>query len=260
MKILLSPAKKIKEIDDHPFSLTTPLFEKDFCFLDQTLAGLAFKDLCTMARASEKTMLPVYERLQFRKEHPDQSVLTPALLAYDGIAFTNLAPGVFEPEQWDYVQKHLRILSGAYGILKPLDGIVNYRLEMQSKIPFSLYEYWNHRIADGFDADETIINLASEEYAKVIRPYHPLIDVRFLEQETDGSCKEKGVYVKIARGTMVRWMAGQNVQTANELKSFDELGYRFDEQNSTANCLTFIRKEEDIPAYARPKKKTSKTK
>lgn len=261
MKILISPAKKMKVIDDHPFTLTTPVFQQDFQELDRTLAGLSFADLCRTAKASEKVMGPVYQNLQHRKTHPDAIILTPALLAYDGIAFTNMAPGVFESDQWDYVQKHLRILSGAYGVLRPLDGIVSYRLEMQSRIPFSLYEYWNSRIADTFEEDELLINLASEEYAKVIRPYHPLLDIQFLEQAADGSCKEKGVYVKIARGTMVRWMAQNQVESVEELKAFQELGYHLCNEKSTPDCLVFVRKEEDIPKYktrrapARTKKK-----
>lgn len=260
MKILLSPAKKMMEIDDHPFSLSVPVFEKDFEKLDCTLAQLSFQDLCKYAKASEKTMLPVYQRLQFRREHPGQSVKTPALLAYHGIAFANMAPGVFEQEQWDYVQEHLRILSGAYGVLKPLDGIVNYRLEMQSRIPFSLYDYWKDRIAETFDPEEVILNLASSEYANVIRPYHPLVDVLFLEQGNDGTCKEKGVYVKIARGTMVRWMAQNQVEDPDPLRLFSELGYHFDPQKSTPNKIVYVRREEDIPQYESRKKTTARKK
>ena len=103
--------------------------------------------------------------------------LTPALLSYEGIQYQYMAPGVFEQGQWDYVQEHLRILSGFYGILKPLDGIVPYRLEMQAKVELpsgikSLYDYWGSSICRELAADETlIVNLASKEYSRAVEPY-----------------------------------------------------------------------------------------
>lgn len=257
MKILISPAKKMKECDDHPFCLTEPVFQSDFDHLDHTLAGLSFADLCRFAKASEKTMQPVYERLQQRQQHPGSQPLSPALLAYQGIAFQNMAPDVFTEAQWQYVQDHLRILSGAYGMLKPLDGIVPYRLEMQTRIPFSLYDYWNDRLADQLDPHEEIICLASEEYAKAVRPWRTLTDILFLEEEEDGSRKEKGVYVKIARGTMVRWMAEHQALCAEDLKHFDLLGYRYDPSASSDHRLVFVRRPQDIPTYESRKKRPS---
>lgn len=249
MKILISPAKKMKECDDHPFVLTEPVFQSDFNHLDHFLAGMSFADLCHAARASEKTMQPVYDHLQHRRKHPESQPLSPALLAYQGIAFQNMAPDVFTEAQWQYVQDHLRILSGAYGLLRPLDGIVPYRLEMQTRLPFSLYDYWKERLADQLDPEEELICLASEEYARAVRPWRTLTDILFLEEEEDGSRKEKGVYVKIARGTMVRWMAEHQVQCAEDLKHFDLLGYQYDPSASTAHRLVFVRRAEDIPEY-----------
>ena len=168
--------------------------------------------------------------------------LTPALLAYDGIQYTYMAPAVFEDGQFDYVQEHLRILSGFYGVVKPLDGVVPYRLEMSAKgTSFAsqakaavdgrrnLYDFWggslyqevigcrartasasSSRTAHEMDG-RILINLASKEYSKCIekylRPEDRYITCVFGEL-TGGRVVQKGVYAKMARGEMVRFMAG----------------------------------------------------
>lgn len=241
MKIIISPAKKMKISEDHPFTLSKPLFLDDFAYLDNHLSNLDFNELCKFSKSSQKIMEPIHNLLQSRREK--STPISPALLTYQGIAFQYMAPDVFNDREWEYVNLHLRILSGAYGMLRPLDGIYEYRLEMQSKIPFSLYEYWNHKIADEFK-DEIIINLASEEYAKVIRPYHPLIDILFLEEDSSGKRKEKGVYCKMARGSMVRWMATNQIQKPSDLKMFNELNYKFDPTASSESKYVFYRLEE----------------
>ena len=102
--------------------------------------------------------------------------LTPALLSYEGIQYQYMAPNVFSREAWDYVQKNLRILSGLYGVLKPLDGVVPYRLEMQAKVRLggkrNLYDFWGCKLYEQvIDQSRTIINLASKEYSKCVEPY-----------------------------------------------------------------------------------------
>ena len=142
--------------------------------------------------------------------------LTPALLAYDGIQYTYMAPAVFEDGQFDYVQEHLRILSGFYGVVKPLDGVVPYRLEMQAKAAVSghknLYDFWGDSLyQEVMDESGILINLASKEYSKCIekylRPEDRYITCIFGELE-GGRVVQKGVYAKMARGEMVRFMAG----------------------------------------------------
>ena len=101
--------------------------------------------------------------------------LTPAVLAYEGIQYQNLAPQVMTMEQLDYLQEHLRILSGLYGVVRPLDGVAPYRLEMQAKLAVDgardLYAFWGGRLYEALEEDALIVNLASEEYAKAVRPY-----------------------------------------------------------------------------------------
>ena len=146
--------------------------------------------------------------------------LTPALLAYDGIQYTYMAPAVFEDGQYDYVQEHLRILSGFYGVVKAMDGVVPYRLEMQAKAAIggykNLYDFWGDSLYHEVIGDSrTIINLASKEYSKCIEKYlqpeDRYITCVFGELEGD-KVVQKGVYAKMARGEMVRFMAGQEAE------------------------------------------------
>ena len=161
---------------------------------------------------------------------------TPAILSYSGIQYQYMAPHVFTDDQMKYIQEHLYILSGFYGLLRPLDAITPYRLEMQTKCPFSLYEFWKEDLAK--QVDEPILNLASEEYAKIIRKYKPLVDVRFIEENG----KEKGVYAKMARGAMVRYLAENKIEHIKDIASFNELDYVFDASQSTEKLYIFQKK------------------
>ena len=139
-------------------------------------------------------------------------------------------------DQIKYIQEHLYIISGFYGLLKPLDAITPYRLEMQTKCPFSLYDFWKDDLSN--QIDEPILNLASEEYAKTIRKYKPLIDVRFVEENG----KEKGVYAKMARGAMVRYLAENQIENIKDITQFSDLGYTFDASQSTEKNYIFKKK------------------
>lgn len=152
-----------------------------------------------------------------------------------------MAPAVFEDGQFDYVQEHLRILSGFYGVVKPLDGVVPYRLEMQAKAAVSghknLYDFWGHSLyQEVMDNSRILINLASKEYSKCIekylRPEDRYITCVFGEL-TGGRVVQKGVYAKMARGEMVRFMAGIHAEDPEQIKTFDWSGYHFDEDRSS---------------------------
>ena len=176
--------------------------------------------------------------------------LTPALLSYEGIQYQYMAPGVFEQGQWDYVQEHLRILSGFYGILKPLDGIVPYRLEMQAKAAVGghkdLYAFWG-KCLYGQVRDESgiIINLASREYSKCIEKYltkqDRYITITFCER-SGSKMVTKGTYAKMARGEMVRFMAEKRLEDPAGIRRFDRLGYGFREDLSSDREYVFERK------------------
>ena len=161
-----------------------------------------------------------------------------------------MAPSVFEKQQLAYIQEHLRILSAFYGCLKPMDGVTPYRLEMQAKAQIetdkNLYEFWGEDLYQSVrDESGVIINLASKEYSKCLETYLGpddwFLTIRFCEK-SNGKLVTKGTYAKMARGEMVRFMAEQNVKTAEELKGFDRLGYVFREDLSGKTEYVFERK------------------
>lgn len=176
--------------------------------------------------------------------------LTPAILAYDGIAFKYMAPSIFENEQFAYIQQHLRILSAFYGVLKPMDGVKPYRLEMMAKVSIhhtkNLYEYWGDRLYQEIqDASGIIINLASKEYAKCIEKYlqekDQFITITFCEM-AGNKLVTKGTYAKMARGEMVRYMAEENIEDPEDIKHFNRLGYIYRDDLSSKTEYVFERK------------------
>ncbi len=175
--------------------------------------------------------------------------LTPALLAYDGIQYTSMAPSVFTEAQLAYVQEHLRILSGFYGALRPLDGITPYRLEMQAKTAVdghaNLYDFWGDLLYRAvMDESRVLVNLASKEYSKAIEKHlHPndtYITCVFGEL-ANGKVVQKSVYAKTARGEMVRYLASINAQSPADLRGFSLSGYSFDEARSDDSTYVFLR-------------------
>lgn len=236
MKIIISPAKQMKLCEDDLFPLTTPCLLEKTNHLLQQLQSKSYEELKTILQCSDKLAAQAYENYQNFNGDQNRSA---AILTYKGIQYQYMAPDILEDAALLYLQDHLFILSGFYGILRPFDGIVKYRLEMQAKLPDSLYDYWKDDLANAID-DDVILNLASEEYAKCIRPYKPLIDVHFYEQLPDKRI-EKGVYVKMARGQMVRFLADQKIQSPDDVKAFSESGYVFDKDTSTENIFNFVR-------------------
>jgi len=175
--------------------------------------------------------------------------LTPALLAYDGIQYTYMAPAVFSDGEFAWVQAHLRILSGFYGVLCPLDGVVPYRLEMQAKLSAggagNLYEFWGDTLYRAvMDESRVLVNLASKEYFRCIEPYlregDRCVTCVFGEEE-GGKIVQKGVYAKMARGRMVRFAAETGAESPERLRAFAQDGYRFDAARSTETEYVFLR-------------------
>lgn len=238
MKIIVSPAKKMQVCDDHGLQTTIPRFEEKALFLTSQLAQLSDPALQKLHGISDSLMASVREQLEpFRSGFPASK--SPALLAYSGYAFRSMSPSTFDDSMWSYVQEHLWILSGMFGVLRPLDEIWPYRLEMGLKASPSLYVYWQP-FTDPLFEGETIINLASREYSRLVPASANIINVRFLQDE-DGKKKETTAWAKEARGAMVRWMAENRVKTPEELKKFDWLGYHLDEALSSEGELIFVR-------------------
>lgn len=237
MQIIISPAKQMKPTDDDFGPITQPAFSDRSKELVKSMQKLDYASLKKALRCSDKIAQSAYDQYQ---TFDFERNVSPALFTYSGIQYQYMAPDVFTDDQIQYVQDHLWILSGLYGALRPMDGIVVYRLEMQTKIPDSLYSYWSDTLANHIPAGP-ILNLASEEYAKCIRKYRPVIDVRFCHNE-NGKLKEKGVYAKMARGRMVRFMAEQQVETVEELYSFHDFNYIYNPHDSNSSVLVYIQK------------------
>ena len=183
-------------------------------------------------------------------QHMDVNVsCVPALLSFDGIQYSYMAPDLFSEEYFVYAERHLRILSGLYGILEPFDGVVPYRLELDSPFhkPFctSLYDFWGSKPYQRLiEEDKQILDLSSKQYGRLIKrhldPDVHFVSVYFLEEE-EGRRREKGVYVKMARGEMVRWLAESNITRVEDVKAFSQLGYSYSEQHSHHEEFVFIR-------------------
>ena len=252
MRIILSPAKKMRVDTDGLAPRSLPVFlpqAEEILHWLQARTGAELKKLwaCNDAIAAEN--IARLERMDLR----DKARLTPAILSYVGIAYQYMGPEVFEDRHFDYVQEHLRILSGFYGVLKPMDGVMPYRLEMQAKAKVAgtkdLYEYWGDRLyREVRDGSGLIIDLASKEYAvcieRYLQPEDRYITCTFGEVD-GGKIVQKGVYVKMARGDMVRFMAENSIEDPEEMKRYDRMGYRFSEERSTAEEYVFIRERDD---------------
>lgn len=212
------------------------------------IQGLSYKEQKKLWACNDKIASQNAERFTHMNLRQN---LTPALLSYDGIQYTYMAPAVFEDGQYDYVQDHLRILSGFYGVVKPMDGVVPYRLEMQAKVAVSgcknLYDFWGDSLyREVIDDSRIIVNLASKEYSRCIEKYLRPDDryITCIFGELEGNrVVQKGVYAKMARGEMVRFMAGIQAETPEQIKAFNWSGYHYDQDRSSDNEYIFIRTE-----------------
>ncbi|MDD6647867.1 MAG: peroxide stress protein YaaA [Firmicutes bacterium] len=246
MRIIISPAKKMNVADDVLHYQDLPVFLDRTEVILEWLRSLSMKEAQKLWGCSDRLAQLNYERLTGMKL---TGRLTPAVISYEGIQYQHMAPAVFEDRMLEYIQHHLRILSGFYGVLKPMDGVTPYRLEMQAKAGIGdtgdLYEFWGKKLYDEIiDESGIIINLASKEYSRCIEKYLQDGDIYitcvFGEIE-GGRVKQKGTYAKMARGEMVRFMAENQIDSPEGLKSFDRLQYSFSSKMSTDKEYVFIR-------------------
>ena len=248
MRIILSPAKKMRVDTDTLPAQGLPVFLDRTRVVRDWIAGLSENEQRTLWKANEK----IIEENHARFADMDlERNLTPAILSYDGIQYTYMAPAVFEDRELSWIQEHVRILSGFYGVVKPMDGIVPYRLEMQAKgAPDGkkdLYAYWADALYREVTAgDHTVLNLASKEYSRCIEKYLQAGD-RFVTcifgELEKGKVVQKGVYAKMARGEMIRYLAGIQAKDPEEAKNFALSGYHYDPDRSTKTEYVFVRTE-----------------
>ncbi|WP_397445815.1 peroxide stress protein YaaA [Polaribacter sp. R77954] len=252
MKIIISPAKSLDFESKVPTSLhTQPRFLEQSEKLNKKLKTLSKNKLSDLMSISDDLASLNYERNQqwatpFTPENAKQ-----AIYAFTGAVFQGIDANSLSEEKIPLLQDRLRILSGLYGLLKPLDLIQPYRLEMGTKIKVgrrdNLYKFWDEDLAkslnDELEDDELLINLASTEYFKALPKKVlkvPMITPVFKDFK-NGQYKTIMTYAKMARGYMVRYIIDNNVKTLEELKGFNIEGYGFSEELSSGNELVFTR-------------------
>ncbi len=245
MRIILSPAKKMNMDDSLPWK-DLPTFLNRTEQILGVLQGMDAGELKRLWKCNDQISALNVDRLSNMDLRRN---LTPAILAYEGIAYQRMAPGVFTDQELQYVQEHLRILSGFYGTLRPFDGVTPYRLEMQAKLSVAgqkdLYIYWGDALARKLlQETDCIVNLASKEYSVCVSKYLPA-DMKFITcvfgEEKNGKIIEKGTMCKMARGEMVRFMAQNQITEPDDMKAFDLLDFQYAPEHSDDSNYVFLR-------------------
>lgn len=230
---------------------TTPGFIEEAAFIHSHLKEKTPKYLSELMEISTKLADENWERNQKWNAKPKTKESAPAMFAFTGEVYRGLDAKTLDKTAVSYLQKNYRILSGLYGLLKPSDKVMLYRLEMGRHFKFdqykNLYEFWREKITEQLNSElkskDLILNLASNEYFKVLDKTQlkaPVIDFEFYELK-EGKPKTVVVYTKHARGLVVRYCAEHQVKTLNEVKGFNLEGYRIDEKLSTKTKLVFTR-------------------
>ena len=249
MRIIISPAKKMNVDADSLPCQGLPAFLPRTERLLSALRAMDAAELKRLWKCNDQIAALNIRRLEAMDL---QRNLTPAILSYEGIQYQYMAPGVFTSAEYGYVQEHLRILSGFYGLLRPFDGVTPYRLEMQARLAVDgakdLYAFWGSSLARQLAAESgCILNLASREYSLCVSK-HLEPSVRFITcvfgEETGGRILEKGTLCKMARGEMVRYLAEHRITEPEAAKGFDRLGYRYAPTRSDGNTYVFLRSED----------------
>ena len=248
MRIIISPAKKMNMDTDSLPIRALPRFLGRTEELLALLRAMSPEELKALWKCNDRLVRLNVERLA---DMNLRSQLTPAILAYEGIQYQYMAPGVFTVEELDYVQEHLRILSGFYGVLRPFDGVLPYRLEMQARLKTpegkDLYEFWGDTLAaEVFGETDCVVNLASREYSQCLSRYVPS-GARFITcvfgERKGGKIIEKGTMCKMARGEMVRYLAENRAEDPEQMRNFDRLQYHCSQEDSDEQTYTFIRED-----------------
>jgi cytoplasmic iron level regulating protein YaaA (DUF328/UPF0246 family) len=253
MLIVISPAKTLKT-DIAPIENSTfPEFLEQSAILAKKLKKFTVEELSLLLKVSPKIAHLNYERynqwrIPYKKEEGSN-----ALLTFRGEVYNGIDADSYSIEELDYAQRHLRILSGLYGILRPLDVILPYRLEMSTKLKTkdfkNLYDFWDNIITESLSnvliktGNDILINLASEEYFKSInkKKLNARVITPVFKDEKNGTFKVISIYAKKARGKMTSYILKNKLSDPEKLKLFDDEGYYFNENLSVKDTLVFTR-------------------
>lgn len=261
MLILLSPAKNMN-FDPAPPALaaTKPDFLEEARELAEAARALSPAKLGKLMDISPKLAGLNHERFLAFRGDGKSNAQKPAALAFNGEVYLGLDAKTMSAADFAYAQDHIRILSGLYGLLRPLDAIEPYRLEMGSDLNNprgkNLYAFWGDRIAKAINKivaaqdDRTVVNLASSEYfsaAAADALKFPVITASFKE-EKDGKLRSLQFFAKRARGLMARWAIDQRAARAEDLKDFSVGGYKFRPKESSERDWLFARPQPPLKA------------
>ena len=254
MLTVISPAKTL----DYESPVTTklhsmPRFLEHSAQLINTLEALSVQEVAELMKLSDKLASLNVARYASWQEQFNPNDARQAVLAFKGDVYTGLAAETLSEEQLEYAQQHLRILSGLYGVLKPLDLMQPYRLEMGTKFNNAkgkdLYQFWGTRLTESLneelasDNSPVLVNLASNEYFKAIKP--KLLNARVItpvfKDWKNGQYKIISFYAKKARGLMSRYIIEEKINAPEALKAFNYEGYQFSETLSEGDTLVFTR-------------------
>lgn len=230
---------------------TQPHFIEEAAHIQKTLKNKSPKYLIDLMEISTKLADENWERNQNWNPKPSAKESAPALMAFSGEVYRGLDAKSLDEKAVKFLQKNFRMLSGLYGLLKPSDKIMLYRLEMGRKFKFeghkNLYDFWGEKVTDQLNRElkskDFVLNLASKEYFKVINEDKikaPVIHFEFYDYR-EGKLKQIVVYTKHARGLVARFCAENNVKSLNEVKAFNLENYQIDEKLSTEKKLVFAR-------------------
>ena len=252
MKIVVSPAKSLNFESPLPIqNYTESLFLKDAETIQKTLKKKKPKQLMELMDISEKLADLNWERNQNWSLPFSPENARPAVFAFDGDVYTGLDAYTIPTDKFPILEDKLRILSGLYGVLKPLDLMQPYRLEMGTSLSIgtkkNLYEFWKKKVTASLNSElqenELFINLASNEYFSAVDTKTLKVSVITPEFKDykDGKLKMISFFAKKARGLMVRYIIDTNAETIEDLKQFNYDGYAFDANLSKGNTLVFTR-------------------
>ncbi len=252
MKLVLSPAKSLDFDSELPTPLhTEALFLGEAAKLNAVLKKKSARSLSKLMSISDNLGRLNYERNQEWNLPFNEDNARPAVYAFSGDVYRGLDVYTLPPDKMDRMQHTVRILSGLYGILKPLDLIQPYRLEMGTHMTVgknkNLYEFWKKKITQKLNEElqngELFLNLASNEYFNAIDTKSlkvPVVTPVFKELK-NGEYKVVSIFAKLARGYMTRFILDTNASTLDDIKAFDYEGYQYSEHLSTERELVFIR-------------------
>lgn len=251
MLILLSPSKGQDFEPNDVNEFTQPVLLKQAETLAQELKSYQPTQISELMSVSENLAELNYERFQKFKTPFKLGVAKQAALAFKGDVYTGLDAETLDQSGWEYAQKHLRILSGLYGYLRPLDLIMPYRLEMKTKLSNpngeNLYEFWGSQLTELINeelaADDCVVNLASNEYYKAVKPKllnAPVLNIDFKDSK-EGKTRIISFYAKTARGQLARAMIDQGVTDVEQIKELSFAGYCYREDLSKPMNWVFER-------------------